>query len=249
MAAPRLCLIFASGMRPNLALLEQLAGQPCSGSPALAPFAISHRSPAQDWAELLVEGLTFDCTGLAPGPVDPQPLAGPVLGLKSMPAGEVVSIAPGPHLAGGAGLVPVLRALAGLGVQLASLPGVLAAVWSPAGSWIEPELFRRAITNWLQGGAFPALTLTALKRESNGAMVSRGLTLLTGQELRFEPDKRLPAARMARLAVRLIHELVQSGPLATERDFVGPDGEHLLAVPVRNATEVRVLVSDLGPGA
>lgn len=249
MAAPRLCLIFASGRRPDLALLEQLADQPGSGPSPFAAFAISHHSSAQDWAELLVDGLTFDCTGLAAGPGDVQPVAGPVVGLKSMPAGEVLSIAPGPHLAGGAGLVPVLRTLAGLGARLAELPGVLAAVWSPAGSWIEPELFRRAIADWLQGGAFPALTLTALKRESNGAMVSRGLTLLTGQELRFEPDKRLPAARMARLAVRLIHELVQSGPLTTERDFVGPEGEHLLAVPVRNATEVRVLVSDLGSGA
>ena len=88
--------------------------------------------------------------------------------------------------------------------------------WTPAGSWIAPDLFRRSVTDWLKGGAFPGLVLTALERQRNGAMISRGLTLLTGQELRFEPDKRLPAAAMARLAVRLIHELVQSGPLRQE---------------------------------
>jgi hypothetical protein len=165
-----------------------------------------------------------------------------------MPAGEVVSLAPGPHLAGGAGLVPVLRVLAGLGARVADLPDVLAVVWSPAGAWVAPDLFRRSVADWLDGGAFPGLVLTALERERNGAMVSRGLALLTGQELRFEPDKRLPTAAMARLAVRLIHELVQSGPLQQERDFTGPAGEHLLAVPVRDGSELRILVSDPGTG-
>lgn len=246
-AAPRLCLIFAPGARPDLAALEALASAPVRDR--RAAFAITHRSPDAAWAELLLHGLTFDCTGLAPGASDAQPPAGPPVGLRSMPAGEVVSLAPGPHLTGGSGLVPVLRVLAELGAQLAALPDVLAVSWTPAGSWVAPDLFRRAVADWLGGGAFPGLVLTALEREANGAMVSRGLRLLTGQELRFEPDKRLPAAATARLAVRLIHELVQSGPLQQERDFIGPAGEHLLAVPVRDGTELRILVSDLGKQA
>ncbi|MEY4240149.1 MAG: hypothetical protein RL339_2750 [Pseudomonadota bacterium] len=162
-----------------------------------------------------------------------------------MPAGEVISLAPGPHLAGGAGLVPVLRALAGLGAVLAGLPDVQALVWTPARAWVAPDLFRRSVADWLGGGAFPGLVLTSLEQEPNGAMVSRGLNLLTGQELRFEPDKRVPTARMARLALRLIHELVQSGPLQEQRDFMGPGGEHLLAVPVREGTQLRILISAL----
>jgi hypothetical protein len=102
------------------------------------------------------------------------------------------------------------------------------------------------VAEWIGGGAFPSLVLVALEREANGAMVSRGLDFLTGQELWFEPDKRVQAAAMARLAVRLIHELVQFGPLREERDFVGPAGEHLLAVPVRNGTQVRILVTGYG---
>lgn len=244
--APRLCLVFAPGSRPDLAALDTLVSK--TRDAGLPDFAVSHRSPDQLWAELLADGLTFDCTGLAPGPFDPQPPAGPPVGLRAMPAGEVVCLAPGPHLAGAAGLVPVLRILAGVGARLATLPGAKAIVWTPAGSWVSPDLFQRVTRDWLDSGAFPALVLAALERERNGAMVSRGLSLLIGQEVRFEPDKRIPAAAMARLAVRLIHELVQTGPLMAERDFIGPGGEHLLVVPVRNGTQVRVIVSSPGGG-
>lgn len=242
--AARLCLVFAPGYRPDLAALEALAR--ASAGDVQTAFAITHPSPDGTWAELLLHGLTFDCTGLAPGPDTAQPPAGPPVGLRSMPAGEVVSLAPGPHLAGGAGLVPVVRVIAALGKKLVELGGVLAVSWAPAGSWVAPDLFCRSVAEWLDGGAFPALVLTALEREGNGAMTSRGLHLLIGQELRFEPDKRLPAAAMARLGVRLIHELVQSGPLQQERDFTGPAGEQLLAVPVRNGSELRILVRDPG---
>lgn len=242
--APRLCLVFAPGSRPDLAALEALVEAPQQRN--LPGFIISHRSPDQRWAELLADGLTFDCTGLAPHPGDLQPPAGPPVGLRAMPAGEVVSLAPGPHLAGAAALLPVLRILAGIGARLATLPGIKAVIWTPASAWVSPDLFQRVVSDWLEGGAFPGLVLTALERERNGAMVSRGLGLLTGQEVRFEPDKRLTAAAMARLAVRLIHELVQTGRLTTERDFAGPAGEHLLVVPVRDGTQVRVIVSTLG---
>lgn len=245
--APRLCLIFAPGSRPDLAALDAVAR--LDGGPKLTNFAISHRGTGEaDWAELLADGLTFDCTGLAPGVGDPEPPIGPAVGLAACPAGEVISLAPGPHLAGGAGLLPVLRVLAGLGARLAALPGIAAVAWTPAGAWVAPALFHRAVGEWLEGGAFPGLVLTSLKQEGSGAMVSCGLGLLIGQELRFEPDKRLPSAAKARLAVRLIHELVQSGPLKQERDFTGPGGEHLLAVPVRDGTQLRILVSSLGKG-
>lgn len=248
-AAPRLCFVFAPGSRPDLAALDALAGVPSSAahtSSAATSFFVSHRSPDGTWAELLLHGLTFDCTGLAPGDSDAQPAAGPPVGLRSMPAGEIVSLAPAPHLAGGAGLIPVLQVIAKLGANLAALSGVLAVTWTPAGSWVAPDLFRRAIAVWLDGGAFPGLILTALEQKANGALVSRGLQLLIGQELYFEPDKRLPPATLARLAVRMIHELVQIGPLQHERDFTGPGGERLLAVPVRDGTELRILVSGLG---
>lgn len=207
---------------------------------------IHHSEPDTSRAELLASGLTFDCTGLAPAAPDPLPPAGTPVGLKSLPGGEVVSLAVGPHLAGASGLLPVLRVLAGIGVTLAAQPGLRAIAWTPARSWVAPDLYLRGVVDWLLGGAFPALALTSLEREANGALVSHGLALLTGQELRFEPDKNLPAAAMARIAVRLIHELVHLGPLVGEQDFVGPAGESVLVVPVRGGAQLRAIVREVG---
>jgi hypothetical protein len=73
-------------------------------------------------------------------------------------------------------------------------------------------------------------------------MVSQGLELLIGQELRFEPDQDLAPAQIARIAVRMIHELVERGPLSETSEFTGPDGEPLLAVPVRDGSQLRIMV-------
>jgi hypothetical protein len=240
--APRLCLIFDPGQRPHLAALETAGA---SAADHLTSFSIIHRSAAEEgWLELLANGLSFDCRGLAPAPSEPLPPAGIPVGLRSLPGGEVVSLGVGPHLAGASGLLPVLRTLAGLGAALGQLPGLLAIAWTPAHSWVAPDQFVRAVSDWLAGGAFPALALTSIEREGNGALVSHGLALITGQELRFEPDKHLSAAAMARIAVRLIHELVQRGPLTEGQDFVSPEGQSVLVVPVREGTQLRAIVRD-----
>lgn len=241
-AAPRLCLVFAPGQRPDLAALEAAGTAANEGLPE---FAIVHRSSSgSDWAEVLANGLTFDCRGLDPGPPEPLPPAGTPVGLRSLPGGEVVALSVGPHLEGASGLLPVLRTLAGIGARIASLPGLKAISWGPARSWVAPDLFGRAVADWLDSGAFPAMVLASLEREQNGAFVSHGLALITGQELRFEPDKNLPPAAVARIAVRLVHELVQLGPLTHEQDFVGPAGESVLVVPVRNGTQLRAIVRE-----
>jgi hypothetical protein len=234
-----LSLIFAKGQRPTAEAVAALQQQDGTG----LGFAISHRPPADEgWLELLARGLTFDCRGLAPAPGAPFPRPGTLLGLQQEPAGEALALMPGPHLAEGRGLLPVVRILAGLGAVLSELPGVLAVSWNPAGSWMAPEYFRKRVSDWLGGGAFPALGLTTLKRESNGAMVSQGLELLIGQELRFEPDADLAPAQIARIAVRMIHELIERGPLTEADEFAGPDDEPLLAVPVHDGMQLRVMV-------
>lgn len=206
-------------------------------------FSISHRpDPAEGWLELLSNGLTFDCHGIVPGEPAATPPRGAMLGLDAIPDGEAIALRPGPHIAAGRGMLPVVRALAAVGVRLATLPGVRAVCWQPAGSWMEAGYYRRVVGDWLDGGAFPALGLTSLRRESNGAMVSLGLGLLIGQELRFEPERNLSAGAVARISVRLIHELISNGPLAEAKEFVGADGEQLLAVPVRGGEQLRVMV-------
>lgn len=206
-------------------------------------FAISHRPEiTEGWAELLASGLTFDCRGLAPGEQLDTVIAGALLGLDKMPGGEAVTLSPGDHIAAGRGLLPVVRVLAAVGHRLSNLPHVRAVGWLPAGSWMEAGYFRRVVGDWLNGGVFPALGLTSLRRESNGAMVSLGLGLLIGQELRFEPERTLSAGAVARISVRLINELIANGPLDEPQEFAGADGETLLAVPVRDGTQLRVMV-------
>lgn len=206
-------------------------------------FTISHRpEPHEGWAELLSSGLTFDCNGLSPGDAEESPTSGALLGLDTVPMGEAIALRPGPHIVAGQGLLPVVRVLAAVGVRLSALPGVRAICWGPAGSWMDPAYYQRVVGDWLAGGAFPALGLTSLRRESNGAMVSLGLGLLIGQELRFEPERSISAGAVARLSVRLIDELIASGPLSEAREFAGPDGETLLAVPVRGGEQLRVMI-------
>lgn len=250
-ASPCLSLVFAPGQRPDRAAIAALAAaQIGAGNLAIGDvaFSISHDAAEEGWLELLTNGLTFDCRGIAPAPPEPLPAAGTPIGMTANPGGETLVLTPGPHLRHSAGLLPILRVLVGLGARLAELPGVLAVVWSPAGSWVEPATFVRTVRAWLGGGVFPALVLTGLEQQANGAMVTRGLDLLAGQELRFEPDRRVSPAAMARIAVRLVHQVVLAGPIETEMDLVGPAGEALLAVPVRQGSEVRVLVRATGPG-
>ncbi|MFC0589375.1 hypothetical protein ACFFF7_08110 [Novosphingobium aquiterrae] len=191
---------------------------------------------------MLSSGLTFDCAGLVPADGTALPARGALLGLDVAPEGEAVSLRPGNHIAEGKGMLPVVRIMAAIGMRFAALPDVRAVCWQPAGSWMKPAYYRQVVGDWLGGGAFPALGLTSLRRESNGAMVSLGLGLLIGQELRFEPERNISAGAVARISVRLIHELISNGPLSEPKEFAGSDGETLLAVPVRGGEQLRVMV-------
>lgn len=233
------------GQRPDLDAIAALAAAPG----ALIPFAISHipdsahnHDSTHNWLELLAGGLTFDLHGLSPGPAPAYPQPGALLGLAEAPAGEVLALQPAPHLVDGPGMLPAVRVLAGIGVRLAGLPGVLAMHWRPADCWMTVKYFCGVVSEWLDGGAFPALGLTSLRREPDGAMTSVGLDFFIGQELRFEPDRRLPPAAIAKAAVRLVHSLVESGPLRTRTEYGGLDGIVLVVEPVRQERLLRVTV-------
>lgn len=107
---------------------------------------------------------------------------------------------------------------------------------------MAPKYFCGVMEDWLDGGAFPALGFTSLHREADGGMVSVGLDYLIGQELRFLPDRRLIPAAIARMAVRLIHQLVESGPLRSITEFVGPEGERVQVTPVNRGRLLQVTV-------
>lgn len=232
-------MIFAEGQRPDLDAIATLAAKPG----AIMPFALSHiPDPDQNWAELLSAGLTFDLHGLGDGAAAAYPGEGALLGLAEAPAGEALSLQPAPHLADGPGVLPAVRVLSGIGLQLAGLPGVLAAHWRPASCWMTVKYYSGVVAEWLEGGAFPALGLTSLRREPDGAMTSVGLDFFIGQELRFEPDRRLPPAVIAKSAVRLVHSLVESGPLRSRAEYAGPEGTVLVIEPVGHGRQLRVTV-------
>jgi hypothetical protein len=71
-------------------------------------------------------------------------------------------------------------------------------------------------------------------------MQSEGLAFFTGQELRIEPELAAAGPRAAQIALRLIHALVERGPVEGPENVLGPSGEPLRLQPSPNRRFVRV---------
>lgn len=241
---PALSLFFDPALRPDVRAIRRLEAGGRAFSISHDPAALADAAPGDgDWLELLANGLTFDLAGLAPGsaastgqfrhrfdlPESFEPAASAALALR-----------PGPHLAGGAAMLPVVRSQAWLAVQLCALPGVAAVGWAPAASLSSTAHFTASVGRWLEGGVFPALGLTALAEARDGGLHSEGLAFFTGQELRIEPELAADKAAAARLAVRLIDRLVVQGSVERAGSITGPNGEALRIGPSENRRFVRV---------
>lgn len=212
-------LLFARGSRPDADALARLAAEPAgreraAGGDRIVSFTISHR-PAEHpyWLELLALGLTFDLQGLAPGvPAEAKlPSHAFSLPLEQTRGMEALTLRPGPHLSAGANLLPVIRAMAALGCELACLPGLVAIGWEPARTAMTPDYYRRTVAAWLKGGPFPGLGLSALIRSRDGTVQTDGLTFFIGQEIVIDPARGESPADTAKFALRLIHDLVENG--------------------------------------
>jgi hypothetical protein len=205
----------------------------------------AHRTstPAEPWLEVLTNGLTFDLQGLAPGAPQPVAPSAHQYGLLADLNGralEAISLRPGPHLSSGRPMLPVVRGLARLAATLAGLPGVLAVGWDAARTLSAPDHFRGSVMRWVRGGAFPGLGLTALYATRAGGLQSEGLALFTGQELRLAPELARDRAAGARLALRLLHWLVENGRLVAPVELAGPSGEPFMLEPSENWRVVTV---------
>ena len=229
-------LLFEVGSRPDRALVAELAARTGQFSISLVPELASLPDPdgRANWLELVIQGLTFDLYGLAPRAPAPLLQARHLFGLspetRQRPL-EAVTLEPGPHLAGGRQMLPVLRSLALQAAHLAALPGVVAVAWHAAHAWSAPEFFRGGVVRWIEGGAFPALGLAALAPTPAGSIISEGLALFTGQEIELEPRLAEERATGARIALRLMHWLVENGPLDSMETLTGPSGELLRLEP------------------
>jgi len=229
-------ILFPAGARPGLAEVLELAD---TG----AGFAVVHEDREQGLAELLQYGLSFDLTGLAPCSGEEAPAIVHLFGLaaQGMPQGEFLALRPGVHLSGGHSLLPVMRAMVELALALMSLPKAKALCWAPAATAMAPDYARRVLTGWLEGGAFPALGLTALQREENGAVVSVGMRFFTGQELRITPILASDLPRAGKIGIRLIHSLVvENVEVSAQLEVAGPQGERLALKPAADGREVLV---------
>lgn len=120
-----------------------------------------------------------------------------------------------PALTGGGegSAIAVTKAAVRAALALCDTRGCVAVGWQPADSAMSVSYFRKVAAHWLAGGPFPALGLTSLSPDADGAIVSRGLRPLIGQELRILPAAELPGADRARVAIRVIDHLVMHGPV------------------------------------
>ena len=233
------CLLFLADGRPDAPAIRALAKENGQFSISIDP----EDDGPTNWLELLANGLTFDVSGLSPGPAESVSTSGQRFGLDrdfSAEGLESIAITPGPHLVGGGAMVPIVRCMAWLAAQLVELPSVQAVVWSPANTTCSPEYFRESVMRWISGGPFPGLGLTGLVPQADGSLLSEGLALFTGQELRVAADLAQDRSEGAKIALRMIHWLVENGRVRERLSLTGPSGETLLLEPDDNLGIVKV---------
>jgi hypothetical protein len=239
-----LFLLFGQGTRPDAPRLAAAIASVPRVSISHSPASASEGDRERQWLELLLDGMTFDLSGLAPGAPAGLPALEYLFDCPDDPLegrSAALVLVPGPHLSAGAGSLPVVRAQVGLGALLArALPEVVALAWAPARSVIGREFFCTTVEAWLGGGPFPALGLTAFRPTIDEGLQSVGLAYLTGQEVRLEPALVADRAAATRLAVRLVNMLVSTGPLERADRITGPDGGVLSLEPSANGKFVRV---------
>ncbi|MXO64629.1 hypothetical protein [Altericroceibacterium endophyticum] len=207
-------------------------------------YSSAHEWPTSESAELLMNGLTFDIIGIAPGESDKAPEYQYRFGFDEeiYPAGyKSITLMPSPHLQSSIAMPPVVRGLAGLAAKLTWLKDVRAVAWHGARSLIEAQFYRKAVTVWLSGGPFPAAGLTAFATMPDGGFQTQGLALLIGQELRLEPElvQNYPDASQ-KIALRLIHWVIENGPITAKSFASLADMPRLFLIPSNNGFFVRV---------
>lgn len=218
----------SDGCAPIAALLYDAAPLPSlkdilSEAERSATFAVSHQPSEEDgWVEILRDGLTFDLHGLTGGPAQPLPQHRAAVGLDPSSGADagVLTLAPGPHLAGAQRLLPVIRVAADLLTDLARIGPATAILWLPAKLKVRADLFEKAVRPWLQGGPFPAPAFVALHADATGGLHSEGLNFLIEQEFSLSPVSSDGVMALSRVAIRLIDWLVAHGPISSSTEAV-----------------------------
>ena len=194
--------------------------------------------------ELVIDGLTFDLFGLSDAPHVEQASWAHTVAFDGMPASsgfEMLVLKPGPHLAGGHALLPVVRGWMQCAQILAeALPDCSALVWPPASLAVGADFFCAGIRRWVERGTFPTASLVAFDTSLDGALQSKGLSYLTGQEMRLEQPLPEVLVDAERVALALAGHLALSGRIDAVQEVTAPDGRPLRLAPSTNGRFVRV---------
>ena len=226
-AQPCLFMLFHVGRRPTAPDVRATLARGSCGQVSYDPAGGDGVGVPGDWLEVVLDGLTFDVLGLAPGrslqPSIPRHLFG--LPAAALTGCEAIGLAPGPHIASAASAPPVVRTLLRLAAGLASqLEGVVAMQWLPAASVMQKDRFVDIVGDWLAGGPFPALGLTGVVEQPGPQIASDGLAFFTGRELVLDPALSTDRVAATRLITRLIDRLVNEPRFEGEEKVLLDDG-------------------------
>ena len=101
--------------------------------------------------------------------------------------------------------------------------------WHPAAIRMGHTYFTSLSAEWLDGGPFPAISLTAMVFAEDRSLTTDGLACFIGRELRLAPQPRLASdrERLAKIASHLVNPLVETGPPVSKTTLPLRDGREL----------------------
>lgn len=146
----------------------------------------------------------------------------------------------GDHVAGGERVPAIVQALLGAAENLGSSLDAVATIWQPADIVSGFEYFSGAVTDYLAGGSFPVLALVSFKAGPDGAIDSKGLAFLSGQELHVLPAS-MDQADLMRRVVRVVHDIAVNGPMSEPARLSGIEpGEILELKPLPGSAVLKM---------
>ncbi|RVQ69245.1 hypothetical protein EKN06_03335 [Croceicoccus ponticola] len=166
-------------------------------------------------ATVLIGECRFTIEGLTPGvpaqTLDPSNRFG--LDVGALAQAQSIRLAPQSLFVNDISVIAVIRDAVRLALALSGADRCLAVGWAAADSAMSAAYFRKVAADWLGGGPFPALGLVALESDADDGLVSKGLAVVTGQELVIAAMPGMVVADRARIAIRMIDYLVGHGPV------------------------------------
>jgi len=233
------CFLFADADRPVADAIRSLSHLPAS----LFGFSVSAFPERPDhWLELLSLGLTFDLTGLSPGEAVLPPPCESLLGLADSfdPAiYRAVRLQPASHIRASRALLPIVRVMIGIAVELTQLDGVKAVIWEPSACAIRTQSFNSLGKSWLKGDAFPVGGLIVIETVDVNRVRSKGLRWFAGHEVEIASTQTGDLPALSRLLGKVIERITEQGA-ASSLGFLTELGLETIGLPMPGSPVLRL---------